>query len=92
MARAEEMKGVWVTLQLLDPIQGSGERSGRAGILRGKDVLAPFASLWPHLLLLGHVPNTVPFAGGLKVYGSALFVMSLPGFSSLLSIFPFFRV
>lgn len=87
VARAEQVKGIWVTLQLLDTIQGPGERSGRAAMLQDKDVLAPFASPWPHLLLLGYVPNTVPFARGLKVYGSALFVMSFPGFSSLLSIF-----
>lgn len=87
VARVEQVKGIWVTLQLLDTIQGSGERSGRAAMLQDKDVLAPFASPWPHLLLLGYVPNTVPFARGLKVYGSALFVMSFPGFSSLLSIF-----
>lgn len=64
------MKRTWVTLQLLDTIQGSGERSGRAVMLRVKDILAPFASPWPHFLLLGHIPNTVPFAEGLKLYGS----------------------
>lgn len=47
VARAEQMKRTWVTLQLLDTIQRSGERSGRAVMLRGEDVLAPFSSPWP---------------------------------------------
>lgn len=58
-------------------------------MLRGKAVLAPFASPWSHFLLLGHVPNAVPVAAGLELHGSALLVMSFPGFCSLLSIFPY---
>lgn len=54
-------------MQLLNRIQGSGERSGRAAMLRARMFRLCLLLPWPHLLLLGHACNTVPFAGGLKL-------------------------